>query len=101
MEDVDAVPASPGVPEGEDDGGAMPWLDRYEATNRLIEQLEETLTMMEKRGVNLTQAWELANTARSLLDSADVAQALIFANRSFRMAMDIHRFQEPASGAAS
>jgi len=92
---------SPGVPEGGSDGGAVPWLDRYETTSSLIMQLEDTLRMMESRGCNLTNAWELANTARSLLDSADVTQALIYANRSFRLAQEIHRFPEHGHVAAS
>jgi hypothetical protein len=57
--------------------------------------------MMESKGCNLTNAWELANTARSLLDSADVTQALIYANRSFRIAQDVHRFPDSAGVAAS
>jgi hypothetical protein len=93
------VVRSPGVPENPPDEGAVPWLDRFETTNALIQQLEDTLKLMESKGVNLTSAWELANTARSLLDSADVAQALIYANRSFRMALDIHRF--PDTGVAA
>jgi hypothetical protein len=93
--------SSPGVPEGADDPGAVPWLDRYETTNNLIGQLEETLRVMEAKGVNLTSAWELANTARSLLESADVPQALIYANRSFRLAMDVHRFPDSTGAAAS
>ncbi len=94
-----AIFSSPGVPVGGSDTGAMPWLDRYESTNSLIAQLEDTLRMMEANGCNLTNAWELANTARSLLDSADVTQALIYANRSFRIAQDIHRF--PDKGVAA
>jgi len=90
---------SPGVPEEASAGGAVPWLDRYESTNSLILQLEQTLRMMEANGCNLTNAWELATTARSLLDSADVTQALIYANRSFRVAQDIHRF--PDKGVAA
>jgi hypothetical protein len=93
--------ASPGVPDEGATEGAVPWLDRYESTNRLITQLEQTLRMMESNGCNLTNAWELANTARSLLDSADVTQALIYANRSFRIAQDIHRFPDSAGVAAS
>jgi hypothetical protein len=91
--------SSPGVPDESVTEGAVPWLDRYESTNRLITQLEDTLRMMESNGCNLTNAWELANTARSLLDSADVTHALIYANRSFRIAQDIHRF--PDSGVAA
>ncbi len=94
------VVRSPGVPETPPDVGAVPWLDRFESTTALIKQLEDTLKMMESKGVNLTSAWELANTARSLLDSADVAQALIYANRSFRMALDIHRFPETGVAAS-
>jgi hypothetical protein len=93
--------ASPGVPEEAVSDGAVPWLDRYESTNNLINQLEQTLRMMEANGCNLTNAWELANTARSLLDSADVTQALIYANRSFRIAQDLHRFPDRAGVAAS
>ncbi|UCC92386.1 MAG: hypothetical protein JSW25_06845 [Thermoplasmata archaeon] len=93
--------ASPGVPEEPSSEGAVPWLDRYESTNSLITQLEQTLRMMEANGCNLTNAWELANTARSLLDSADVTQALIYANRSFRIAQDIHRFPDRSGVAAS
>lgn len=96
-----AIFSSPGVPVGGSDTGAMPWLDRYESTNSLIAQLEDTLRMMEANGCNLTNAWELANTARSLLDSADVTQALIYANRSFRIAQDIHRFPDTKGVAAS
>jgi hypothetical protein len=92
---------SPGVPEEPTSEGAVPWLDRYESTNSLISQLEQTLRMMEANGCNLTNAWELANTARSLLDSADVTQALIYANRSFRIAQDIHRFPDKSGVAAS
>jgi hypothetical protein len=92
---------SPGVPEEPSSEGAVPWLDRYESTNSLISQLEQTLRMMEANGCNLTNAWELANTARSLLDSADVTQALIYANRSFRIAQDIHRFPDSTGVAAS
>jgi hypothetical protein len=95
------VTASPGIPEGGADGAIVPWLDRYESTNALILQLEDTLRLMETNGVNLTSAWELANTARSLLDSADVTQALIYANRSFRMAQDCHQFPDSGSVAAS
>ncbi len=94
------VVRSPGVPETPPGEGAVPWLDRFETTNALIQQLEETLRLMESKGVNLTNAWELANTARSLLDSADVAQALIYANRSFRMALDLHRFPETGVAAS-
>lgn len=94
------VVRSPGVPESPPGEGAVPWLDRFESTNALIQQLEDTLKLMESKGVNLTSAWELANTARSLLDSADVAQALIYANRSFRMALDIHRFPETGVAAS-
>ena len=94
------VVRSPGVPETPPGDGAVPWLDRFETTNALIQQLEETLRLMESKGVNLTNAWELANTARSLLDSADVAQALIYANRSFRMALDLHRFPETGVAAS-
>lgn len=93
------VVRSSGIPEEPSSEGAVPWLDRYESTNALISQLEDTLKMMERKGVNLTNAWELANTARSLLDSADVAQALIYANRSFSLALDVHRF--PESGVAA
>jgi hypothetical protein len=39
--------------------------------------------------------------ARSLLESADVIQALIYANRSFRLAMDVHRLNGEAKVAAS
>lgn len=92
---------SPDVPDEAIDTGAVPWLDRYQATNDLICKLEDTLRMMERQGVNLTTAWELANTARSLLESADVAQALIYANRSFRMAQDLHRFPDSQGVAAS
>lgn len=92
---------SPGVPEEASAGGAVPWLNRYETTNSLILQLEQTLRMMEANGCNLTNAWELANTARSLLDSADVTSALIYANRSFRIAQDIHRFPDATSVAVS
>ena len=92
---------SPGVPDEGATEGAVTWLDRYDSTNRLSTQLEDTLRMMESRGCNLTNAWELANTARSLLDSADVTQALIYANRSFRIAQDIHRFPESSGVAAS
>jgi hypothetical protein len=67
----------------------------------LIGQLEDTLELMEQRGVNLTSAWALANTARSLLDSADVTQALIYANRSFRLALEVHRLEGPTGAAAS
>jgi hypothetical protein len=98
-EEDEASIASPGVPEEGATEGAVPWLDRYESTNALISQLEQTLRMMESNGCNLTNAWELANTARSLLDSADVTQALIYANRSFRIAQDIHRF--PDAGVAA
>jgi hypothetical protein len=94
-------PPSPEIPEGSDDSGAVPWLDRYQATNHLIEKLEETLNMMEERGVNLTEAWQLATIAKSLLDSADVVQALIYANRSFRLAMDVHRLNGEAKTSAS
>jgi len=94
------VVRSPGVPETPPDGEAVPWLSRFESTTALIKQLEDTLRLMESKGVNLTSAWELANTARSLLDSADVAQALIYANRSFRMALDIHRFPETGVAAS-
>lgn len=94
------VVRSPGVPETPPDAGAVPWLDRFETTNALIQQLEDTLRLMESKGVNLTNAWELASTAKSLLDSADVAQALIYANRSFRMALDIHRFPETGVAAS-
>lgn len=90
-----------GMPESTSDTGGVPWLDRYESTSSLINQLEDTLRMMESKGVNLTNAWELANTARSLLDSADVAQALIYANRSFRVALDTHRFRDSTGVAAS
>lgn len=100
-EDATGPVRSPGVPDEGETEGAVPWLDRYESTNRLIAQLEDTLRMMEANGCNLTNAWELANTARSLLDSADVTQALIYANRSFRMAQDIHRFPESSGVAAS
>jgi hypothetical protein len=93
------VVRSPGIPEEPRGDDAVPWLDRFESTNALIDQLEDTLKMMERKGINLTNAWELANTARSLLDSADVAQALIYANRSFRLALDVHRF--PESGVAA
>ena len=93
------VVRSPGVPEASPADAAVPWLDRFESTTALIKQLEDTLRLMESKGVNLTSAWELANTARSLLDSADVAQALIYANRSFGIALDIHRF--PESGVAA
>ncbi len=93
------VVRSPGIPEMPSGEGSMPWLDRFETTNALINQLEDTLKMMETKGINLTNAWELANTARSLLDSADVAQALIYANRSFSLALDVHRF--PESGVAA
>ncbi len=99
-EDIGSV-RSPGVPDEVPTEGAVPWLDRYESTNRLISQLEDTLRMMESNGCNLTNAWELANTARSLLDSADVTQALIYANRSFRIAQDLHRFPDSAGVAAS
>ncbi len=93
------VVRSPGIPGTLPDEEPVPWLDRFESTTALIKQLEDTLTLMESKGVNLTSAWELANTARSLLDSADVAQALIYANRSFGIALDIHRF--PESGVAA
>jgi hypothetical protein len=83
------------------DSGAVPWLDRYDTTERLLEQLEETLRLMESRGVNLTSAWELATTARALLESADVVQALIYANRAFRVALDTHRTVAGTGGAAS
>ncbi len=83
------------------DSGAVPWLDRYDTTERLLEQLEETLRLMESRGLNLTSAWELAMTARALLESADVVQALIYANRAFRVALDIHRTHAGTGGAAS
>lgn len=92
---------SPEVPDEGTDTSAVAWLDRYQATNDLILKLEETLAMMERQGVNLTSAWELANTARSLLESADVAQAIIYANRSFRMALDLHRFPDSQGVAAS
>jgi len=92
---------SPGVPEQGVAEGAVPWLDRFETTNNLISQLEQTLRMMEANGCNLTNAWEMANTARSLLDSADVTQALIYANRSFSIAQDIHRFPDKGGVAAS
>ncbi len=100
-EDEETSYVSPGVPEEGVSEGAVPWLDRYESTNSLITQLEQTLRMMESNGCNLTNAWELANTARSLLDSADVTQALIYANRSFRIAQDIHRFPDSTGVAAS
>ena len=83
------------------DSGAVPWLDRYDTTERLLEQLEETLRLMESRGLNLTSAWELAMTARALLESADVVQALIYANRAVRVALDTHRTNAGAGGAAS
>ena len=95
------LPPSPSIPDGSNDAAAIPWLDRFEATERLIVQLEDTLGLMEQRGVNLTSAWELANTARALLDSADVTQALIYANRSFRLALEVHRLEGPSGVAAS
>jgi hypothetical protein len=98
LDDADELEA-PSIPDGSNDAGPVPWLDRYETTSHLIGQLEDTLRMMEEEGVNLTEAWEMANTARSLLDSADVVQALIFANRSFNMARQVHRMG--SSGAAA
>ena len=95
------LPPTPEIPEGSNDTGAVPWLDRFDSTKRLIEQLEDTLKMMQDRGVNLTSAWELATTARSLLDSADVIQALIYTNRSFRMAQEIQRNDGQTGVAAS
>ena len=83
------------------DSSVIPWMDRYESTERLLKQLEETLGLMEARGVNLTSAWELANTARSLLDSADVIMALINANRALRMALEVHRLHDGLGGSAS
>ena len=100
-EDELAAVRSPGVPEEVADNAVVPWLDRYESTNALIVKLEDTLRMMENKGVNLTNAWELATTARSLLESADVAQALIYANRSFRLALDVHKFPDSPGVAAS
>jgi hypothetical protein len=89
--------------EGEEtlDDSVIPWMDRYDTTEKLITQVEETLRQLEERGVNLTTAWDMANTARSLLDSADVVQALIYANRSFRLALEVHRLQDGSGGAAS
>ena len=98
LEDSDDLEV-PEIPDGSNDAGPVPWLDRYETTSHLIGQLEDTLRMMEEEGINLTEAWEMANTARSLLDSADVVQALIFANRSFNMARQVHRMG--SSGAAA
>ncbi len=95
------LPPSPSIPDGSNDAAAIPWLDRFEATERLIVQLEETLDLMGQRGINLSSAWELANTARALLDSADVTQALIYANRSFRLALEVHRLEGSTGVAAS
>jgi hypothetical protein len=100
LNDVE-LPRSPKIPDGSNDAGAVPWLDRFDSTERLIEQLEDTLKMMEDRGVNLTSAWQLATTARSLLESADVVQALIYANRSFRMALEVQRGDGQMGAAAS
>ena len=83
------------------DSSIIPWMDRYESTERLLKQLEETLRLMEARGVNLSSAWELANTARSLLDSADVIMALIYANRALRLALEVHRLHDGLGGTAS
>ena len=83
------------------DSSVIPWMDRYESTERLLKQLEETLQLMEARGVNLSSAWELANTARSLLDSADVIMALIYANRALRLALEVHRLHDGLGGTAS
>ncbi len=83
------------------DDTVIPWMERYDTTEKLITQVEETLRNLEQRGVNLTTAWDMANTARSLLDSADVVQALIYANRSFRLALEVHRLQDGGGGAAS
>ncbi len=83
------------------DSGVVPYLDRYETTERLIEQLEETLHLMEARGVNLTTAWELVTTARALLESADIVQALIYANRALRVALEVNRLHMAPGGAAS
>ena len=83
------------------DSSVIPWMDRYESTERLLKQLEETLRLMEARGVNLSSAWELANTARSLLDSADVIMALIYANRALRLALEVHRLHDGLGGTAS
>jgi len=83
------------------DSSVIPWMDRYESTERLLKQLEETLSLMEARGVNLSSAWELANTARSLLDSADVIMALIYANRALRLALEVHRLHDGLGGTAS
>jgi hypothetical protein len=98
LDDAEGI-ESPSIPDSSNDAGPVPWLDRYETTSHLIGQLEDTLRMMEEEGVNLTEAWEMANTARSLLESADVVQALIFANRSFNMARQVHRMG--SSGAAA
>jgi hypothetical protein len=95
------LPPSPSIPDGSNDAAAIPWLDRFEATERLIVQLEDTLDLMGQRGINLTSAWELANTARALLDNADVTQALIYANRSFRLALEVHRLDGSSGVAAS
>jgi hypothetical protein len=84
-----------------DDSCVIPWMDRYDTTERLLKQLEETLRLMEARGINLTSAWELANTARSLLDSADVVTALIYANRAMRMALEVYRLHDGFGGVAS
>ncbi len=100
LDDDDEELESPDIPDGSEEAGPVPWLDRYEATSHLIGQLEDTLKMMDAEGVNLTGAWELANTARSLLDSADVVQALIYANRSFHVARQVHRVG-PSGVAAS
>ena len=83
------------------DSGVVPYLDRYETTERLLEQLEETLHLMEARGINLTTAWELVRTARALLESADIVQALICANRALRVALEVNRLHMAPGGAAS
>jgi hypothetical protein len=83
------------------DSGVMPYLDRYETTERLLEQLEETLQLMEARGTVLTTAWELVRTARALLESAEIVQALIYANRALRVALEVNRLQMAPGGAAS
>ena len=105
-DDVDAGDGGSGeaavAEKGTDlDSSIIPWMDRYESTERLLKQLDETLRLMEARGVNLTSAWELANTARSLLDSADVIMALIYANRALRMALEVHRLHDGLGGTAS
>ena len=83
------------------DSGVVPYLDRYETTERLIDQLEETLQLMEARGTPLTTAWELVRTARAFLESAEIVQALIYANRALRVALEVNRLHMTPGGAAS